>query len=336
MALADALPFSLPIAQALVLGAMVAFLGTLVAMPRIIQKLRGAGIVGHDINKPGRPEVAEMGGIGVFLGFYGGVFAVLVSYDVPLADQTVILIALITAAGAAMTGVMDDLIELRQRFKGFIPLVFAAPLAVYLDDYTIVFPWTGPIDFGLVYPVLLVPLGIACAANSFNMLEGYNGLGAGVGLVMSAALAVMVWLEGTHAALVLLLPLAGALAAFLVFNVYPAKAFPGDTMTLLVGAVLAAAAMVGKVEAWGALLFLPHIAEFWLKARGHFEAENFAKHVEARPGKAPLLAYTGRIESLTHLVLFRRRLTEPAISAAFWIGQALLSSVIVAAYVITR
>lgn len=336
MPLADALPVHLPLEQALVLGGVIAFLGTLAAMPRIIHKLRGAGIVGRDINKPGRPEVAEMGGIGVFLGFYTGVFAILLTYEVPLLDQTVVLVALITAAGAAMTGVMDDLIELRQRFKAFIPLVFAAPLAVYLSDYTIAFPLVGAIDFGLAYPLLLVPFGIACAANSFNMLEGYNGLGAGMGLIMTAALALMVWVQGTHAALLLLLPLGGALLAFLVFNKYPAKAFPGDTMTLLVGAVLAAAAMIGKVEFWGALLFLPHIVEFFLKAKGKFEAENFARHVEARAGKAPLLGYEGPTESLTHVVLKGRRLTEPAISATFWGLEAALAAAALTGFILTR
>lgn len=336
MALADALPFHLRISQALVVSASVAFMGTLVAMPRIIAKLRGAGIVGRDVHKPGRPEVVEMGGIGVFLGFYAGVFAFLVAYPLPLVDQTVVLVALITAAGAAMTGVIDDLVELRQRFKAFIPVVFAAPLAVYLDDYTVAFPGVGPVDFGLLYPFVLVPLGVTCAANGFNMLEGYNGLGAGVGLVMTGALGAMVYLKGSYAALILLLPLAGALAAFLVFNRYPATAFPGDTLTLLVGAVLAAAAMIGKVEVWGALLFAPHMAEFFLKARAGFDAQSFARSIDTTGPGAPRLVYDGPTHSLTHLLLKRRRFTEPGLAAVLWVVAAVVAVAVVAAFVATE
>jgi hypothetical protein len=48
-----------------------AFCLTSFAMPAVIRKMKAAGIVGHDVNKPGRPEVAEMGGLGIVMGrFY--------------------------------------------------------------------------------------------------------------------------------------------------------------------------------------------------------------------------------------------------------------------------
>ncbi|MGQ0535422.1 MAG: hypothetical protein ACT4PT_05070 [Methanobacteriota archaeon] len=332
LGLGETLPFHLNFYQALVVAAFVGFEGTFLAMPRILVKLRGAGIVGRDVNKPGRPEIPEMGGIGIFLGFNAGVFALLLAFPVEAETQILVLAALITCAGAAMTGVIDDLIELRQRFKAFIPLVFAAPLAIYLPSYEVRFPFAGEVDFGLSYPLLLVPLGIACAANSFNMLEGYNGLGAGLGLIMTATLSVLVVLEGRTEALILLLPLGGALLAFLFFNKYPAHVFPGDTMTLLVGAVLAAAAMIGKVEFWGAVLFVPHIAEFWLKARGRFEAENFAKRVVSNPHDPPVLGYDGPTESLTHAVLKRFTCTERGLVRRFWAGEVALSMLVVAGY----
>ncbi|HEX2022997.1 MAG TPA: hypothetical protein VHH36_09790 [Candidatus Thermoplasmatota archaeon] len=244
-------------------------------MPRIIRKLRGAGIVGRDVNKPDRPEVAEMGGLGVFLGFNVGVFAFLVLAGPAAPEPALVLVALITAAGATMTGILDDLVVLRQRFKAFIPVVFAAPLAVYVDDYSVWLPFAGSVDFGLLYPLVLVPLGVTCASNGFNMLEGYNGLGAGIGVVLAVGLAVVCWIAGAPTGLVLLLPLLGGLLAFLRFNWHPAKVFPGDTMTLLVGAVLAAAAILSKVEFWGLLLFLPHVVEFAIKMRNGFPSKGW-------------------------------------------------------------
>lgn len=334
--LSDHLPFRPTFEQALLVACAISLLSTLLVMPRIIRKLHGARVVGRDINKPGRPEVAEMGGLGVFLGLFSGVFAFLLVGELPMGDESVILVALITCAGAAMTGIIDDLVELRQRFKAFIPVVFAAPLAVYLSDYSIALPMLGPVDFGIFYPLVLVPLGITCAANGFNILEGYNGMGAGIGLVSTGALILLVILGGNWAALVLLVPLAATLLAFLWFNKYPARVFPGDTMTLLVGAVLAAAAMIGKVEFWGALLFVPHIVEFFLKSRGGFTAQNFAKRITPRPAAPPLLAYDGRTESLTHIALKRRAMTEPGVSALFWSLQVAVAAVSIGTFLATR
>lgn len=335
MVLGDLAP-QLAFWPALGVAGLVALVGTFVAMPRIILKLVGAGITGRDINKPGRPVVAEMGGIGVFLGLNAGVFVFLVLHDLPAREQTLLLAGLMTAAGAAMTGVIDDLVELRQRFKAFIPLVFAAPLAIFVSDYAVTFPGIGAVDFGLLYPLALVPLGIACAANGFNMLEGYNGLGAGLGIITAAALCVLVVLNGHLEALAILVPLGASLAAFLWFNKYPARAFPGDTMTLLVGALLAAGAIIGKVEFWGALLFVPHVVEFFLKARGSFVAENFARRAYSTGNGAPILDYDGRTESLTHVVLKLGGMTEPKVSAVFWGMQLLLALLVVGAFVLLR
>lgn len=331
MTLGDLLPFHVAGRQAAVVGFVAALGATFVLMPVVMRKLRGAGIVGRDINKPDRPEVPEMGGIGVFLGFNVGVFAILVLSPRPPEEHVLILAALSVIAGAAMTGVVDDLVALRQRFKAFIPVVFAAPLAVYLSDYAVALPFIGDVDFGFLYPLVLVPLGITCAANGFNMLEGYNGLGAGLGIITAVGLGILSIEAGHPAALILLVPLVASLLAFAWFNRYPARIFPGDTLTLFVGAALASAAMIGKVEFWGALLFVPHVLEFVLKARGGFRAQNFAKRSTARGDRPPLLHFEGRTESLTHVVLKRGAFTEPVVVAAFWAMQAVLTAAVVVA-----
>ena len=47
----------------------IAFLITFLVMPSLIKRLKNAEIVGRDIHKLTKPEVAEMGGIGILLGF---------------------------------------------------------------------------------------------------------------------------------------------------------------------------------------------------------------------------------------------------------------------------
>lgn len=335
MSLAELFGPGLGLRGALALGLVVAMLAALVVTPRAMRKLRGAGIVGRDRHKPGEPEVPEMGGLAVFIAFNLGVFAVLALGGVSAPAQVLLLASLIVAAGACITGVIDDLVALRQRFKAFIPLAFAAPLALFAPTSYVAFPLVGPVELGLLYPLVLVPLAITCASNGFNMLEGYNGLGAGVGIVIAAALSVLAIHQGTLTGLVLLFPLIGALGGFLWFNAYPARVFPGDTMTLLTGAVLASGAILSKVEFWGALLFVPHILEFFLKARGHFKAQNFARIVDAQQ-EPPVLTYEGPTESLTHLVLSRRRMTERGVALAFWGLETVLALAVIGAALATR
>ncbi len=302
-----------------------ACLVTLLLAPVAIRKLRGAGMVGRDRHKAGEPEVAEMGGLVVFAGFMVGAFAAVMLAWLDAAQETLVLAALITVSGAGMTGILDDFVGLRQRFKAVLPLGFAIPLALFVADTRVAVPGLGSLDFGLAYALVLVPLAITCAANGFNMLEGFNGLGAGLGIILAAALSILCLWVGDPLGLVILVPLAGALLAFLNSNWYPAKVFPGDTMTLLVGACLAAGAILGKVEFWGALLFVPYVAEFALKAKGRFSVQSFASRIEE--GR---LTHEGPVRSLTHVAMGRRGASEQQVTVRLWALQGAWSGAVLA------
>jgi UDP-N-acetylglucosamine--dolichyl-phosphate N-acetylglucosaminephosphotransferase len=275
MTLADLLGLQVRFRVALAFVIFVALITSLITTRKAIPKLHGAGVVGHDKHKQGNPEVAEMGGLAVFLAFNVGAFTALGFGELPTDDEVLLLASLVVAAGGAIAGALDDLIGLRQRFKAVIPFAFAAPLALYVSDTAIFFPFVGTVDFGLVYPLVLVPLGVACASNGFNMLEGFNGLGAGLGIVIAGTLSVLMIVSGRIAGLALTFPLIGALGGFLWFNVYPARVFPGDTMTLMVGAVIAAAAIVSRLEFWGAVLLVPHVVEFFTKYLKEFPSSEW-------------------------------------------------------------
>lgn len=327
MALADTLGFALSFREALAAGLLVSLVAALVATPRTMRKLRGADITGRDMHKPEEPEIPEMGGLAVFLAFNVGAFTVLGFGDVPPLEERFVLASLVVGAGGLITGVLDDLIVLRQRFKAFIPFAFSAPLALYVIDFVVEFPFVGAVDFAWFYPLVLVPLGIATASNGFNMLEGFNGLGAGLGIILATAISVIALLEGHLAPLALTFPLIGALGGFLWFNVYPSRVFPGDTMTLFAGAILGAAIIVGEMEVWGGLLLLPHVVEFFLKLKGGFEAETFAT---GRTGDQ--LHYVGPIQSLTHIVMKKMEVDEPQLVLTFWIGEIVWAALVVAGY----
>ncbi len=68
-----------------------------------------------------------------------------------------------------------------------------------------------------------------------------------------------------------------ALAAFLIYNWFPAKLFPGDTLTYSVGALIGIMVILSNIEKYGIILFSLYIIQFFLKARGLMQKESFAK-----------------------------------------------------------
>ena len=304
----------------LVAGLIVAFFMTFILVPWLIPKLRARGITGTDLNKPDKPQVVEMGGIAAVIGFFAGV-SFLIAID-GITNVELLYISLTAVMGAAIVGIMDDLFNLRHRQKAFFPFLLALPLGATLES-SIHIPYIGLIDLG---PLIIVaaPFAVTCAANAGNMLEGFNGLGSGLGIIMSVTLIFLAWHHQRLDGLFVLVPLLGSLLAFIWFNKYPSRVFPGDTLMLFMGAAVAVGGMLSSLYAQTIIIFLPMIAEFFLKLRGHFKAENYCS--DASNGH---LVYDGRIESLTHILMKSVKLTEKRLVRLMWgIEATLCASVI--------
>jgi len=301
----------------LLASAMSSFLAAYLFLPWLIRSLRGTSLVGKDIHKPGKPLIPEMGGVAVILGFYVGVSVIVIVATLGT-SSSLFFAALSACLGAGVVGLVDDMFRLRKRSKAILPFVMALPLgaAVYASGNRVLFG----ADIGLLM-ALAVPVGITSAANAANMLEGFNGLGAGLAVIMTSAMIALSLLTGASEGLFLLFPLLGGLIAFLWFNRYPARVFPGDSMTLFAGATLAAAAIISSpsLKTFGAILFIPMIVEFLLKARGRFQAENYGDL-----GSDGRLGWKGRVESISHIVMRRKRLCEWEIVLAIWAMEAVL------------
>jgi len=305
-------------------SALVAFLATYVFLPWLIKNLRGTTAVGKDLNKPGKPLVPEMGGLGVMLGFYIGVTLLVVASAPPDApSRPYFYPALLASLGAGVVGLLDDMFGLRRRTKAVLPFFLAVPLgaAVYATGDTYILG----MNLGILM-VLAVAFGVTSAANAANMLEGLNGLGGGLTIIMTTTLIVLSYIVGSSEGVFLLFPLLGSLTAFLWYNRYPARVFPGDSMTLFAGATIASAAIVSSpsMKTLGAILFLPMILEFLLKTRGRFRAENYGQ-----PDTKGKLHYAGRIESLTHVVMRNHPMKEWQIVAALWCFEAAIGAAVV-------
>lgn len=267
---------------------LVSFIATFLFMPWLIPKLKRAKIFGKDVNKPDsqgfvkfKKEVPEMGGLGIIFGFSSGVlFAIGMSTFFHMFENgfnlNFIMAAFITVLLMAIIGILDDLFSMHQAVKAILPLFAAMPLvAIRVGVTKMYFPFIGYIDFGIFYILILVPIAIAGASNVTNMLAGFNGLEAGMGIVACTSLAIIAFKIQSTNALILLLAMIGALLAFLFYNWYPAKVLIGDVGTLSIGAVIASSVIIGNFETYGIIVIIPYAIDFFIKAMNGFPSKNW-------------------------------------------------------------
>ena len=154
-------------------------------------------------------------------------------------------------------GVADDLVGLRVAPKLALQ-VLAAGLAV-AGGYTldgITAPLTGRwIELGGFGGVVTVAW-IVGITNAMNLIDGLDGLAAGVGVIASAALCLVCLAEGRTEAAGLWAALGGGLAGFLAYNFPPASIFLGDTGSLVVGYVMAILALESLAKSATAVVVL--------------------------------------------------------------------------------
>jgi UDP-N-acetylglucosamine--dolichyl-phosphate N-acetylglucosaminephosphotransferase len=218
---------------------------------------------------------------------------------------------------------MDDLLGLGQLTKTILPFLIAIPLGVGLPDKSITMPFMGSVSLGWL-TILLVPLGITTVVNLTNILEGFNGLGCGLGIIITSTLVIMSFMTEKTDGLVLLIPLLGALVGFFIFNKFPSKIFPGDTLTFFQGATIGCAAVIGNLKTLAAILYLPLLLEFILKARGRFPAKNHGDIIEDGT-----LTYDKEVFSLSHLLMKYMKVTERKLVAILWTMEAVLCAVMI-------
>lgn len=250
------------------------------SFPAVIPALKVAGITGKDLHKPGQPNIAEMGGLVTVAGFCIGILLVIalksftnLFYPINLHH---ILAALSTVLIATMIGIIDDVLSLKQWIKMIAPLFSALPLmAIKVGVTTINIPFMGQIDIGIIYPLVLIPVGVTIAANGVNMLAGFNGLEVGMSLVSMVALAFVAFHLGETTSLAILLAAIGALLGTLRYNWYPAKVFIGDVGTISIGAMMAAAIIIGNFESAGVIVMIPYAIDFFIKAKNHLPSQGW-------------------------------------------------------------
>lgn len=295
----------MPLYVIAIICGLLSFSVTRLFMPKIIQKLEEADIVGKDIHKSWKPVVAEMGGFGIIFGFVIGMFSGIYMHDI-LAFTLVIVLVVILLVG--MIGVLDDLLALSSRSKFFLLFIAGLPLM-----------WAAPPNVGIVY-LISMPIALSIGSNLTNMLAGLNGIESGLGVISMTSLTIACIILGKYDVTIISMSMLGALLAFLYFNRYPAKIFPGDTGTLIIGAAIVCIAFLGRVKLIALIVLMPNIIDAALK----FYSAGVMNRSQQKPTQlnedGKLVRPDAGFKSLIRLILRRPIAEKDAVKIIWGIG----------------
>jgi len=207
--------------------------------------------------KQGTPT---MGGVVMLVGLVSALFVV-------ARPNILTLTTLLLISAVAGIGLYDDWQKisnkrnegLRARYKAFLltlAVVVADVMALHYVGVTqnVIVPGfnknlvLGPGVIGVALFSSLMLLVVVGTTNAVNLSDGLDGLAAGAGAIALLAYTAIAFLEREYDLAVICGAMVGAIIGFLWFNSHPAQVFMGDTGSLAIGGVLAAAAVLTKTE----------------------------------------------------------------------------------------
>lgn len=213
----------------------------------------------------------------------------------PHHELATFLSALLSFLSAIVLGFLDDVFDIRWRYKLPIPIISSIPLlTVYYAGggaTSVVVPgwpgvlrrWMGSsiLELGSLYYLYMSLLSTFCT-NSINIIAGINGVEVGQAIVISISLCInsllyldsRAGMQGSRSStellrrhlfsLYLLLPLTAVCMALFSWNRYPARVFVGDTFCYFAGMVFSTVGILGHFSKTVLLFFVPQIFNFVL------------------------------------------------------------------------
>ena len=210
---------------------------TLVLIPSIVDIARAKSLVATpNVRTSHTSNTPNLGGIAIFIGF-------MISCLIFLNSQTFFKFQYLVVGCLIIffIGFKDDIIGITP-YKKFLGQVIAALLVMEFGDLFFtslhgLFNIYGiSRNFGLVLALITI-IGIT---NCYNLMDGIDGLAAGLGILSSVVFGIWFYLNGDIEWAVLAAGLAGSLIAFFYFNMFGKrnKIFMGDTGALILGFVI--------------------------------------------------------------------------------------------------
>jgi UDP-N-acetylglucosamine--dolichyl-phosphate N-acetylglucosaminephosphotransferase len=262
-----------------------------------------------DQHKTGKPLVPN--GLGViyvlfttvylFLMYFSGVIEASNGVSAPLTLAVCVLFG-------GFMGLLDDWMDLKWRYKAFMPLIAALPLVYLAREYalrtSLTLPFIGVIEFSQYYYFLIIPLIVMIVTNTVNQLGGLNGLET-----VCPAIILMGLMTLSQSYLILML---GPLILWLTLaglNLQ-GKIFVGNSGSFAIGMTIASFAIITDLKLNLVISILPYVFNSALILLTIFFA-----------GKKASVSFDGKKLSSDHrrslvtLITYRRPLSERQVVA---------------------
>jgi UDP-GlcNAc:undecaprenyl-phosphate GlcNAc-1-phosphate transferase len=222
-------------------------------------------------------------------------------------------------------GMYDDAKGADAKVKFFVQ-VLAAVLLINSGFVVkvISIPWVGPLQLG-IFSIPVTVLWLVGVTNAINLIDGLDGLAAGIVFICSLGLFCKSLMLGSILPAFFAVALAGACLGFLKYNFFPAKIFMGDTGSMFLGFSIAALAIwTGDKTSTAVILLVPIVGL-------------------GIPILDTSLAFTRRIvrkqnpfhadKEHLHHILLRKKLTEKQVVYILW-AITLFLNFIVCSYIL--
>ncbi|SOV20956.1 N-acetylglucosamine-1-phosphate transferase, putative [Plasmodium sp. DRC-Itaito] len=261
---------------------------TFICLPRFIHFLNEKGLCGIDLNKTGKDYVAEP--IGLFpsiLYFIFVLFYQLIYYN----DHRILLeynAGLLSIIFMTFLGFIDDVLDLKWRYKVILPFFASLPLLlsysgethIRIPNFLIFIFKHRIINIGFLYYVYIILLSVFCT-NAINIYAGINGLEIGQSLIISFFITIHNLIEITlnigksrieenlilkqhFLSIIFTIPFLSINLATFSFNFYPSKGFVGNTLTYFCGMFLAVVSIFGHFSKTLVLFLIPQFLNFFI------------------------------------------------------------------------
>ena len=219
---------------------IVCFFISVIATP-LIKKL--AFLIGAT-DRPNQRKVHQsimprLGGLAIYISFMAGIILIRPENQYSFAILLGCFIIIVT-------GICDDLFELPAKYK-MLGQLAAACSVVFLGNLQVVFinlPFGGQLQFGLL-SIPFTILWIVGITNAINLIDGLDGLAAGVSSIALITISGIALIQGNLFVVAVGLIVLASTLGFLLYNFHPASIFMGDTGALFLGFIISVLSLLG-------------------------------------------------------------------------------------------
>ena len=227
-----------PIYVLIGIAVLFTFLATSIAIPSIVRVSRIKGLMAHPNGRTSHTDpTPNLGGVAIFAGV---IISSVLFTGIPTAHELKYVIAGMLIL--FFWGLKDDLHPM-VAYKKFAGQVIAITFILVPGDFHLssLHGLFGIEEISYAFSLPLTFILFLALINSFNLVDGIDGLASGVGIITSLFFGIGFLLNGHMSYAIMSFILASSLIAFFYFNVFSKtnKIFLGDTGSMLIGYLLA-------------------------------------------------------------------------------------------------